>query len=54
MFVIDKENNVRMIDIKLAVLEKEYGKVFSSEEFVTAVECTPVSKQLIVGSSAGN
>ena len=51
LFVTDNSQSLRQIDIKLAILEKEYGVVTRGS--ITCIACTPINKFLFLGDTHG-
>lgn len=53
LFIADSKNIIKQIDVRLAILDKEYGVVVDKGVEITALMTTPVSKWLYVGDSTG-
>ena len=53
LFIADSKNIIKQIDVRLAILDKEYGVVVDKGVEITALMTTPVSKWLYVGDNTG-
>jgi len=53
LFISDSKSIVKQIDVRLAILDKDYGVVVDKGATITALMATPVSKYLYVGDNTG-